>query len=78
MRCDETLHHLYLYMDGEASLVRRWRIRRHLRHCSPCGEGLVFEERLRVRIREGCRDEVPRDVIERLREFLQGHADDGK
>lgn len=78
MNCDETSHHLYLYLDGEANMVRRWLIRRHLRHCPPCEEGLVFEGRLRVRVRESCREEMPPELVDRLRMFLQGHADDGK
>ena len=77
MNCDEALHHLYVYLDGEATMVRRWRMRRHLRRCPPCEDGLVFEGRLKVRVREGCREEVPRELVERLRTFLEGHADDG-
>jgi hypothetical protein len=37
----------------------------------------VFEERLKVRVREGCREEMPRELDARLRTFLQGHVDDG-
>ncbi len=77
MKCDETANRLYVYLDGEANVVQRWRIRRHLRQCPPCKGGLVFEERLRERVREGCRDEVPQELVERLRTLLQGHAEDG-
>ncbi len=78
MNCDETAEHINVYIDGEANMVRRWRIRRHLRQCPPCEEGLVFEERLRVRVRESCREQIPPDLADRLRAFLQGHAEDGK
>lgn len=78
MNCDETAEHIYVYIDGEANMVRRWRIRRHLRQCPPCEEGLVFEERLRVRVRESCREQIPPELADRLRAFLQGHAEDGK
>jgi len=37
----------------------------------------VFEERLKLRVREGCREEMPRELVERLRTLLQGRADDG-
>ena len=77
MNCDETHRHLYIYIDGETTMVRRWRVRRHLRRCPPCEDGFVFEERLKVRVREGCREEIPRELVERLRTFLQRHADDG-
>ena len=59
MNCDETRHHLYIYLDGEATILRRWRVRRHLRQCPPCEDGFVFEEHLKVRVRQGCREEVP-------------------
>lgn len=78
MNCDETAEHIYVYIDGEANMVRRWRIRRHLRQCPPCEHVLVFEERLRVRVRESCREQIPPELADRLRAFLQGHAEDGK
>ncbi len=77
MNCDETRHYLYVYLDGEATILRRWRIRRHFRQCPHCEHGYVFEERLKLRVREGCREEMPRELVERLRTLLQGRADDG-
>lgn len=77
MKCDETRLYLYVYLDGEATILRRWRIRRHFRQCPHCEHGYVFEERLKLRVREGCREEMPRELVERLRTLLQGHADDG-
>lgn len=77
MNCDETRHYLYVYLDGEATILRRWRMRRHFRQCLHCEHGYVFEERLKLRVREGCREEMPRELVERLRTLLQGHADDG-
>jgi len=77
MNCDKPRHDLYIYIDGEATVLRRWRVRRHLRRCPPCEDGFVFEEHLKVRVRQGCREEIPRELVERLRTFLQGHAEDG-
>jgi mycothiol system anti-sigma-R factor len=78
MNCDETSQYIYVYLDGEANMVRRWWIRRHLRRCPPCEKGLVFEGRLRLRVRESCREELPPELLNRLRMFLQEHADDGE
>jgi mycothiol system anti-sigma-R factor len=77
MNCDEAHDRLYIYLDGEVTFLRRGRIRRHLRLCPPCEDGFVFEERLKLRVREGCREEIPIDVTARLREYLLGHTEDG-
>ncbi len=60
MKCDETRHYLYVYLDGEATILRRWRMWRHFRQCPHCEDGFVFEVGLKVRVREGCREEMPR------------------
>ena len=75
MDCDETRHHLYIYLDGEASNPASLEGSAALRQCPPCEDGFVFEEHLKVRVRQGCREEVPGELVERLRTFLQGHAE---
>lgn len=77
MNCDETQVHIYTYIDGEAGVWRRWRIRRHVRECPPCEKAIVFESRLKIRVREGCREEMPRELEQRLRAFLHQHETDG-
>ena len=71
MNCDETKTHLYTYLDREATFFRRWRVRRHLRRCLPCEDGFSFERRLKLRIRDGCAEEMPQELETRLRSFLR-------
>lgn len=71
MNCDETHELLYVYLDGETSWWRRRQVRRHLRECPPCEDGFVFEERLKLRIRMGCQEQIPRELLDRLRASLR-------
>lgn len=64
--CAEAHQRMYTYLDGEIGYVRRWRIRRHLRRCPPCQDGFDFETKLQGKIREGCADEMPRELFDRL------------
>lgn len=74
--CDETLTAVYLYLDQEMNRYRRWRITRHLRTCPPCIGIYEFEERLRVQVRDKCREEMPTDLLERLRTALRQEPND--
>ncbi len=69
--CDETLTAIYLYLDKEMGRYRRWRVSRHLRACPPCIDIYQFEERLRLTVRNRCTDELPAELIERLRSALR-------
>ncbi len=69
--CDEAITRLYPYLDGEITAYRSWRIRRHLRRCSPCHSAFSFEEKLKAVIRARTKEEVSPEVIDRLRTFLQ-------
>lgn len=75
MNCDETHELLYLYLDRETSRWRRWQVRRHLHRCPPCEDGFVFEEKLKVRIRQGCQETVSRELLDRVRASLHQHDD---
>lgn len=72
--CDDALARLYPYLDGELTAFRRWRVRTHLRKCVGCGGAYSFEERLRLVIRDRCRDEVPDAFMDRLRAVLRDQA----
>ena len=41
--CEEAVHSLYHYLDGELTEIRREEIRVHLDWCGPCGGAAEFE-----------------------------------
>ena len=69
-KCDDALHDVYGYLDREVTQYRSWRIRRHLEDCDGCERAFVFEERLRIVIRERLHEEVPAEFLTRLRQAL--------
>ena len=69
--CADALQRIYPYLDGEVTTWRRWWVRRHLRHCPPCEDLYDFEDRLKAMVREKCSEEVPDEVVDRLRQFLR-------
>ena len=64
--CDEAVHELYHYLDGELTEERREEIRVHLDYCGPCGGAAEFEAELRRVIASRCKDRVPQSLIERV------------
>jgi mycothiol system anti-sigma-R factor len=75
--CAEVHHKMYTYLDGEISRYRRWRIQRHLRRCPPCHEGFEFEAKLKGRIRDGCKEDMPRELFDRLMSSMRDNEADG-
>ena len=57
--CQEAIHTLYHYLDGELTEYRRVEIRQHLDDCMPCLEAFDFEAELRIVIAHRCREQVP-------------------
>ena len=70
MSCDEAVHGLYGYLDGELTEERRAEIGRHLDGCAPCGSAAHFEAELRAVIADRCRDTVPESLKERVAAVL--------
>jgi len=68
--CDDAITKIYGYLDGEISAVKRMMVRLHLRRCSGCEDAFMFESRLKVVIRERCQEEVPADVLAKLRSIV--------
>ena len=66
MNCDEAVHQLYHYLDGELTDERRSKIAEHLNYCGPCGGAVEFEAELRVVIASRCKDRVPEALIQRI------------
>ena len=70
MDCDDALHRVYEYLDGEMTVWRRRAITRHLDECPPCAKGFVFEVELRRIVVSKCREEVPSSLRQRIAEAL--------
>lgn len=75
--CHEAQARVYGYLDGEISRYRAWRIRRHLRRCRPCTDGFSFEQKFMQKIHDDCVEDVPEELVSRLKTFLSenGPAD---
>lgn len=69
--CRDALAKLYAYLDRELDTVAVDAIRTHLDDCPPCDTAFSFEERLRIVIRMGMREDVPPALIDRLRASLR-------
>jgi mycothiol system anti-sigma-R factor len=70
MDCDEAVHQLYHYLDGELTDERRREIAQHLDLCEPCAGAAGFEAELRQVIANHCRDRVPDSLIRRIAEAI--------
>lgn len=70
MDCDDAIHTLYHYLDGELTPLKRAAITRHLDDCPPCAKGFDFEAELRRVVASCCHDEVPADLKRRIAEAL--------
>ena len=66
MDCDDALHRVYEYLDGEMTVWRRRAITRHLDECPPCADGFVFEVELRRIVVSKCREEVPSSLRRKI------------
>ena len=64
--CEEAVHVLYHYLDGELTEERREEIRIHLDWCGPCGGAAEFEAELRRVIANRCKDRVPEALMDRI------------
>ena len=68
--CDESLHELYTFLDGELTEAKRATIQQHIDDCSPCLEAFDFEAELRIVIARRCHDEVPEGLRRRIADSL--------
>ena len=72
--CENSLHALYGYLDGELPDDRRAVIQHHLDECQPCAEPYDFEAELRMVIRRKCSEQVPDTLMAKVRDALQREA----
>jgi mycothiol system anti-sigma-R factor len=75
MDCDKAIDRVYLYLDGEVVVWRRWTIRRHLHRCPQCAQGFAFEVELRQVVSAKCRDEAPAELRQRIEKHLGSSAE---
>jgi mycothiol system anti-sigma-R factor len=68
--CEEALHRIYHFLDGELTPGRRHEIEEHLDGCSPCLKMFGFEAELRRIVHDRCRDAVPEGLKERIAEAI--------
>ncbi|HXZ83025.1 MAG TPA: mycothiol system anti-sigma-R factor [Acidimicrobiales bacterium] len=66
MDCEESIHSLYHYLDGELTEDRRRELEAHLDMCAPCVEKYEFEAELRRVIADRCKDRVPEELRRRV------------
>ena len=64
--CNDVLHELYEFLDGELTDESRERIRHHLDDCSPCLAAFDFQAELRLVVRNRCCDKVPDALRDRI------------
>jgi mycothiol system anti-sigma-R factor len=64
--CQDALHTLYDYLDGELTQERRQAIRRHLDQCEPCLHAFDFEAELKVVVARSCREGVPENLRSKI------------
>ena len=72
--CDDALHELYGYLDGELTPERRSNIQHHLDDCPPCYEAFDFEAELRLVIARKCAEAVPESLKRRIADAISEEA----
>jgi mycothiol system anti-sigma-R factor len=70
--CQEAIHRLYHFLDGELTPDKRAQIQKHLDDCPPCIEAFEFEVELRQVVSRGCREQVPDELRLRIARLI-GH-----
>jgi mycothiol system anti-sigma-R factor len=72
--CEDALHELYHFLDGELTEEKRSAIQRHLDFCQNCAEPYDFEAELRALVRRKCVEEVPTSLMDKVRSALAKEA----
>lgn len=64
--CEDALHKLYHYLDGELTDDRKTAITKHLADCSPCLAAFDFEAELKAVVGRSCREQAPEDLKDKI------------
>ena len=75
--CDDALEKMYLYMDGELTTETAEVIRVHLNDCPPCFDAFHFEERLKLVVRNRLQEDVPSELMIRLKSIIRSERSSG-
>jgi mycothiol system anti-sigma-R factor len=73
--CQEAIHRLYHYLDGELTEERRRAIQAHLDECNPCLEAYDFEAELRSIVAGHCREQPPSTLRDRVAAALRSERE---
>jgi mycothiol system anti-sigma-R factor len=76
--CQDALHTLYNYLDGELTEERRQAIRHHLDECEPCLHAFDFEAELKVVIARSCREQPPQQLKEKIAKAISDASGSGR
>lgn len=68
--CQDALHTLYHFLDGELTAERRSAIQHHLDQCAPCLHAFDFEAELKMVVARSCRDQVPESLRQKVADLL--------
>ena len=69
--CEEAVHRIYHFLDGELTEERRSAIATHLDNCGPCVDAFGFEAELRRVVANRCKDRVPDQLRQRIAEAIR-------
>jgi mycothiol system anti-sigma-R factor len=64
--CENTIHELYHFLDGELTEGRRAEIELHLNQCGPCEDVMRFQEELRRVLKDRCQETVPQELRDKI------------
>ena len=68
--CDDALTSLYQYLDQELGTASSETIRAHLDECHGCNGRFDFEMRLKTVVHDRLSEDVPPELLDRLRQAL--------
>lgn len=71
LSCEEVLHHIFAYLDGELDAATGEDIERHLEACRGCFSRAEFERRLRSRLAESAATSAPEKLKKRIRTLIE-------
>jgi mycothiol system anti-sigma-R factor len=69
--CEEVLHEVELYIDGELDADRTVQLADHLGSCGPCMQHAAFQSRLKEIVRRKCRSATPDYLAVRVRLMIR-------